>query len=51
MLTSGAFGYLADYVLWWMLYLSLLVHTWCFFRLFPRDKLFKLSVVPLTECA
>lgn len=45
MLTSGAFGYLADYVLWWMLYLSLLVHTWCFFRLFPRDKLFKSALV------
>jgi len=35
MLNSGAFGYLFDYVLWWVLYLSLLLHTWCFFKLFP----------------
>lgn len=36
MLTSGAFGYIADYLLWWVLYLSLIAHTWCFFRFFPR---------------
>ncbi len=36
MLTSGVFGYLADYCLWWVLLLSLLAHTWCFFRFFPR---------------
>lgn len=35
MLTSGAFGYLLDYAIWWLLFLSLVVHTWCFFRFFP----------------
>ena len=35
---SGAFGYLTDYLLWLAIYVSLLVHTWCFFRFFPRDK-------------
>ena len=38
MLTSGVFGYLADYLLWWLLLISLFVHTWCFFRFFPRKK-------------
>lgn len=38
MWSSGAFGYLLDYVLWWILFLSLVVHTWCFFRFFPKDK-------------
>ena len=33
MLTSGVFGYLADYMLWWVLYLSLVLHTWCFFKM------------------
>jgi len=45
MLTSGAFGYLGDYVLWWVLYLSLLVHTWCFFRFFPRKRYSKSGLV------
>ncbi len=36
MLTSGVFGYLADYLLWWLLLISILVHTWCFFRFFPK---------------
>ena len=35
MLTSGVFGYLFDYLLWWILLASLLVHTWCFLRFFP----------------
>ena len=38
MLTSGVFGYLSDYLLWWVLLISLFVHTWCFFRMFPRKK-------------
>lgn len=38
MLTSGAFGYLADYLLGWFLFLSLVVHTWCYFRFFPRRR-------------
>lgn len=37
MLTSGAFGYLFDYVLWWVLYLSVAIHTWCFLRFFPAS--------------
>ncbi len=35
MFTGGAFGYMFDYLLWWALYLSLLLHTWCFFKFFP----------------
>ena len=38
MLTSGAFGYLSDYLVWLVLLLSLLVHAWCFFRFFPRER-------------
>ncbi|MGD2110857.1 MAG: SGNH/GDSL hydrolase family protein [Phycisphaerae bacterium] len=38
MLAMGIFGYLGDYVLWWVLFLSLVLHTWCFFRFFPRQK-------------
>lgn len=37
MLASGAFGYLFDYLIWWGLFLSLVLHTWCFFRLFAKD--------------
>jgi|CXWL01.1.fsa_nt_gi hypothetical protein len=37
MLTSGVFGYLLDYVIWWILFLSFLVHVWCFFRFFPKQ--------------
>ncbi len=36
MLTSGVFGYLLDYIIWWVLFISFLVHTWCFFRFFPQ---------------
>lgn len=38
MLASGLFGYPADYAIWWLLTLSVLLHTWCFFRFFPRRK-------------
>ena len=38
MLTSGAFGYFSDYLLWWLALISLLVHTWCFFRFFPWKR-------------
>ena len=44
MLTSGAFGYPVDYGLWWVVYLSLLVHTWCFFHFFPRKRCRKLGL-------
>ncbi len=45
MLTSGAFGYLLDYLVAWALFLSLLVHTLCFFRLFPRRRFRRTGLV------
>ena len=45
MLAGGAFGYVSDYLLWWVLLISLFVHIWCFFTLFPRDKHPKLGLV------
>ena len=45
MLTSGAFGYIGDYLLWIVLYASLIVHTWCFFRCFPRKGRQRLALV------
>ncbi|MCO6437104.1 MAG: hypothetical protein J5J06_08450 [Phycisphaerae bacterium] len=38
MLTSGVFGFLADYLLWWVLFLSIVIHTWCFFQYYPIRK-------------
>jgi len=38
MLAMGVFGYIGDYVLWWVLFVSLVVNAWCFFRFFPRAK-------------
>ncbi len=38
MWATGAYGYLLDYLLWWGLYISLLLHTWCFFRFFPERR-------------
>ncbi len=45
MLAMGLFGYLGDYVLWWVLFLSLVVHTWCFFRCFPKKTYRKSALV------
>jgi lysophospholipase L1-like esterase len=45
MFAGGAFGYLTDYLFWWVLYLSLLVHAWCFFRFFPRKRLIKSGLI------
>ena len=45
MLTSGMFGYLVDYALWWLLFVSIVVHTWCFFRFFPRARFRKIGLV------
>ena len=45
MLAIGVFGYLGDYLIWWLIYVSLLVHTWCFFKFFPRDRRRKLGLV------
>jgi len=44
MLISGVFGYLTDYMLWWVLFLSLVLHTWCFFKFFPRKRRPKLGL-------
>ena len=44
-LTGGAFGYMGDYVFLWALLLSLLVHTWCYFKFVPWRKLGKLGLV------
>ncbi|HNQ24979.1 MAG TPA: SGNH/GDSL hydrolase family protein [Phycisphaerae bacterium] len=38
MWTSGHYGYLSDYVIWWVVPGSLLLHTWCFFRLWPARR-------------
>lgn len=43
-LSAGLFGYISDYLLWWGLYLSLILHTWCFFRLFPIKQFRKLGL-------
>ena len=45
MFTSGAFGYLADYLLWLLAFASLLLHTSCFFRFFPRKRLRKTGLI------
>jgi len=42
---SAHFGYPGDYVLWWLVLLSLLIHTWCFFRFFPRKRYRKTGLV------
>lgn len=38
MLTSGAFGYPFDYLLFSAIYISLLIHALCFFKFFPRKR-------------
>jgi lysophospholipase L1-like esterase len=45
MLASGLFGYVVDYLLWWMVTLSMLIHTWCFFRFFPRKVYRKIGLI------
>jgi lysophospholipase L1-like esterase len=45
MLTSGAYGYIADYVLWCVIYVSFVIHAWCFFRFLPREKHRKFALV------
>ena len=39
------FGYLGDYLIWWLCFASLVVHTWCFLRFFPKDKRPRLRLV------
>jgi len=38
MWASGAYGYLSDFLWWYAIVASLIVHTWCFFRFFPRER-------------
>lgn len=45
MLTSGAYGYFLDYLLWWVLLAMLVIHAWCFFRFFPRKTHRKTGLV------
>jgi len=45
MLVSGAYGYISDYLLLWAMLISLFVHTWFFFKLFPRSKYRKTGLV------
>lgn len=40
-----AFGYPADYILFWLVFLSLVAHTWCFFRFFPWTQRKRLGLV------
>lgn len=35
MWSSGAYGYFSDYLLWWIVFASAILHTGCFFKLFP----------------
>ncbi|MEK6677364.1 MAG: SGNH/GDSL hydrolase family protein [Planctomycetota bacterium] len=41
----GPYGYLSDYILWVLLYLSVLVHTWSFFRSTGRRRQHKRGVL------
>lgn len=45
MFSSGAFGYLLDYLIWWGIFLSLIVHTYVFFRCFPRARRRKTALI------
>ncbi len=45
MMLASVYGFMADYLLWWVLLLSLILHTWCFFRLFPRERRPRLRLV------
>jgi lysophospholipase L1-like esterase len=45
MMNPALHGYLSDYVFAWLLYASLLVHAWCFFRFFPTRRLRRLGLV------
>ena len=42
---TGYYGFLADYLWWWAALASLLLHTCCFFRLFPRQRHPRLRLV------
>jgi len=34
-----------DYLLWWLIFVSLIIHTWCFFRFFPRGRRRKIGLL------
>lgn len=42
---GGMYGYLGDYAVLWLMLISLIVHTWCFFRFFPKAKQPRLRLV------
>ena len=37
MWNTGYYGYLSDYLWWWVALGSLILHTWCFFRFVPQS--------------
>jgi|CXWL01.1.fsa_nt_gi lysophospholipase L1-like esterase len=45
MWASGAYGYLFDYLWWWGVVISLVLHTWCFFCFFPRTRWPKIRLI------
>lgn len=45
MLASGAYGYPADYLFWVVLFISLIIHTWCFFKFSARERRPRLRLV------
>ncbi len=51
MWASGAYGYLGDYLWWWLVVASLIGHTLCFFKLVRRGRLrLVIGNVLLTLC-
>lgn len=45
MWASGAYGYLTDYLWWYLVVASLIAHTWCFFKLVGPHRLGRLRLV------
>lgn len=45
MWASGAYGYLTDYLWWYLVIASLIVHTWCFFKLVPPHRVGRLRLM------
>ena len=45
MWNTGAYGYLFDYFLWAILTASVVVHTWCLFRIWPPARRPRLRLV------
>lgn len=45
MLSPELFGYIGDYVLWWLIVLSLFFHTGCFFKLIEKNRRPKMRII------